>query len=249
MSRSTYTNTVQRAIAWGLETHLPKAILAAMIYSNPNNPFICLTDEELKIIGEMATVNTTWSVRGPRLFCHGFRKDLGCPFEPPYQASVSVIPIIISCRYPVPKRSAMPDSVSAWQRSPVKLYLSLLSGIDSALWRRYVRYGIISTVSYIAQPSEPATGPIRLSRPWNKAAADGTFDFVSQVKGIRTSSGETLKIFYGSVFPHRFMITIWTNPIADGFYFTIGYPNDRRTIDGRAGLMFYVFHIIKHHRQ
>lgn len=38
-----------------LEAHLSKGNIAAMIYSNPNNPaWFCLTDEELKIIGEMA---------------------------------------------------------------------------------------------------------------------------------------------------------------------------------------------------
>lgn len=73
-----------------LETHLSKGNIAAMIYSNPNNPaWFCLTDEELKIIGEMANKYDVIVIEDLAYFAMDFRKDLGCPFEPPYQASVA----------------------------------------------------------------------------------------------------------------------------------------------------------------
>ena len=73
-----------------LETHLSKGNIAVMIYSNPNNPaWFCLTDEELKIIGEMANKYDVIVIEDLAYFAMDFRKDLGCPFEPPYQASVA----------------------------------------------------------------------------------------------------------------------------------------------------------------
>ena len=56
-----------------------------------------------------------------------------------------------------------------------------------------------------------------------KAAADGTFDFVSQVKEYGRRAEKLKKIFTD----HGFTIVYdhdLDQPIADGFYFTIGYP-------------------------
>ena len=39
-----------------LESYLKKGNISAIVYSNPNNPsWICLKEEELRIIGELAT--------------------------------------------------------------------------------------------------------------------------------------------------------------------------------------------------
>ena len=73
-----------------LEEHLSKGNIAAMIYSNPNNPaWFCLTDDELKIIGEMANKYDTIVIEDLAYFAMDFRKELGKPFEAPYQASVA----------------------------------------------------------------------------------------------------------------------------------------------------------------
>ena len=56
-----------------------------------------------------------------------------------------------------------------------------------------------------------------------KAAADGTFDFISEVKEYGRRAERLKKIFtdYGFriVYDHDL-----DEPIADGFYFTIAYP-------------------------
>ena len=73
-----------------LEEHLSKGNIAAMIYSNPNNPaWFCLTDDELKIIGEMTNKYDTIVIEDLAYFAMDFRKELGKPFEAPYQASVA----------------------------------------------------------------------------------------------------------------------------------------------------------------
>ena len=68
-----------------LEAHLSKGNIAAMIYSNPNNPaWFCLTDEELKIIGEMANKYDVIVIEDPPIFVSGFPR----PFRMSFRASL-----------------------------------------------------------------------------------------------------------------------------------------------------------------
>lgn len=73
-----------------LEQYLSKGNIAAMIYSNPNNPaWFCLAEEELKIIGDMANKYDTIVIEDLAYFAMDFRKPLGKPFEAPFQATVA----------------------------------------------------------------------------------------------------------------------------------------------------------------
>ena len=85
---------------------------------------------------------------------------------------------------------------------------------------RSVRY--ISTVSYTPYLPEPATRPIRLSR--HVQGRRGRYVRLCLAsERIRTPSGETKEDFTD----HGFTIVYdhdLDQPIADGFYFTIGYP-------------------------
>ena len=73
-----------------LESYLDKGNICAIVYSNPNNPaWICLREEELKIIGELATQYDVVVMEDLAYFAMDFRKNLSTPFEPPYQATVA----------------------------------------------------------------------------------------------------------------------------------------------------------------
>ena len=73
-----------------LESYLSKGNICAIVYSNPNNPsWICLREEELKVIGELATKYDTIVMEDLAYFAMDFRKDLSKPFEAPYQATVA----------------------------------------------------------------------------------------------------------------------------------------------------------------
>jgi aspartate/methionine/tyrosine aminotransferase len=72
-----------------LEKHLSSGAISCMIYSNPNNPgWFCFREEELRIIGESATEYDVPVIEDLAYFAMDFRKDLGKPFEKPFQASV-----------------------------------------------------------------------------------------------------------------------------------------------------------------
>ncbi len=73
-----------------IESYLSTGRIAAIVYSNPNNPaWICLTEDELRTLGELATRYDTVVIEDLAYLCMDFRKPLGRPFEPPYQATVA----------------------------------------------------------------------------------------------------------------------------------------------------------------
>ena len=78
-----------QALRAKLEEMLSEGDIAAIVYSNPNNPaWICLEESELAIIGELATKYDAIVIEDLAYFCMDFRKDLGHPFEPPYPPTV-----------------------------------------------------------------------------------------------------------------------------------------------------------------
>ena len=73
-----------------LESYLAQGDVAAIVYSNPNNPaWICLTEEELRTVGELASRYDAIVIEDLAYLCMDFRKPLGRPFEAPYQSSVA----------------------------------------------------------------------------------------------------------------------------------------------------------------
>ena len=73
-----------------LKSYLKKGNISAIVYSNPNNPsWICLKEEELRIIGELATRYDVIVLEDLAYFAMDFRQDLSKPFHAPYQPSVA----------------------------------------------------------------------------------------------------------------------------------------------------------------
>ena len=65
--------------------------VAAIIYSNPNNPsWVCLTEDELKSLGELCTKYDVVALEDMAYLCMDFRKNRSVPFEPPYQPTVAM---------------------------------------------------------------------------------------------------------------------------------------------------------------
>ena len=73
-----------------LEEELKDGEVAAIVYSNPNNPaWICLDESELKIIGELATRYDAIVMEDLAYFCMDYRRDLGHPYQPPFVPTVA----------------------------------------------------------------------------------------------------------------------------------------------------------------
>ena len=73
-----------------LERHLQTGRIAGILYSNPNNPtWSCLTDDELRTIGELATQYDAIVLEDLAYLNMDFRDpNRGTPYTAPYQPSV-----------------------------------------------------------------------------------------------------------------------------------------------------------------
>jgi aspartate/methionine/tyrosine aminotransferase len=207
-----------------LESFLSQGRIAAMVYSNPNNPaWICLTDGELQIIGEMATKYDTIVIEDLAYFAMDFRKQgLGTPFEPPYQASVAhytdhyVLHISGSKAFSYAGQRIGVAAIS--DRLYHRVYPGLTQryggGTFGSVYVHRVLYALSSGTSHSAQYALAAMF---------KAASDGTLDFVKEIRAYGDRAARLKRIFT----EHGFRIVYdhdLDEPVADGFYFTIFYP-------------------------
>ncbi|HON18697.1 MAG TPA: pyridoxal phosphate-dependent aminotransferase [Salinivirgaceae bacterium] len=206
-----------------LESYLSKGNINSIIFSNPNNPsWICLTEDELKIIGDLANKYDVVVIEDLAYFGMDFRKDFSKPGQPPYQPSVSHytdnwLMLISSSKvfsYAGQRMAVIVISDKIYNRSyPL---LKERFGVDKfgtcIVYR--ILYSLSSGASHSAQFALAAMF---------KAANEGKFNFVEGVKeyGERARLMKELFTKYGfRIIYDRDM----NEPLADGFYFTIEYP-------------------------
>ena len=206
-----------------LESYLSKGNIAALIYSKPNNPaWFCLTDDELKIIAEMANKYDVIVIEDLAYFAMDFRKNLGTPFQPPYQSTIAhytdnyIMQISGSKAFSYAGQRIGITAISdkLYHREYPGLTQRYGGGTFGTVYIHRVLYALSSGTSHSAQYALAAMF---------KAAADGTFDFVSEIKEYGRRAARIKKIFI----KHGFKIVYdhdLDQPIADGFYFTIAYP-------------------------
>jgi aspartate/methionine/tyrosine aminotransferase len=206
-----------------LESFLSKGNIHSMIYSNPNNPtWVCFTEEELKIIAELADRYDVIVMEDLAYFGMDFRKDLSKPGQPPYQPSVANYTdnyvLFISASkifsYAGQRIAMVVMSDKLYQRNYQAAEERFkIKGFGNAVIYR-VLYALSSGVTHSTQFALAAM---------LKAANDARFNFVETLKeyGDRAHSMKTLftdngfKILYDKDVDQL---------IADGFYFTISYP-------------------------
>lgn len=206
-----------------LEKYLSQGNIAALVYSNPNNPaWFCLTDNELKTIGQIATKYDVIVIEDLAYFAMDFRKDLGTPFQPPFQPSVAhytdhyMLQISGSKAFSYAGQRIGVTAISdkLYHRAYEGLTQRYGSGTFGTVYIHRVLYALSSGTSHSAQYALAAM---------LKAASDGTFNFVNEVKEYGRRAARLKRIFtrYGFkiVYDHDL-----DEPVADGFYFTIGYP-------------------------
>ena len=206
-----------------LEEYLSKGNICAIVYSNPNNPsWICLNEDELKAIGSLATRYDVIVMEDLAYFAMDFRKDLSKPFEPPYQPSVG--------RY-TDNYILLISGSKAFSYAGERIGVTCIS--DRLFHRHYedlaARYEglpfgpVFSTRMLYALSSGTSHSAQFAMAAMLKAATDGTYDFRREVSVYGERARKLKEIFTR----HGFLIVYdkdLDEPVADGFYFTIGYP-------------------------
>lgn len=206
-----------------LESYLQKGDISAIIYSNPNNPsWICLKEDELRIIGELATQYDVIVLEDLAYFGMDFRQDFGKPFQPPYLPTVGhytdyYIMLISGSKafsYAGQRIGVSCISDKLYHRTYEGLTQRYGGGTFGTVFIHRILYALSSGTSHSAQYAMASM---------LKNANDGKYDFLSEVRVY----GERAKRLKEIFMKHGFYL-VYNNdlgePIADGFYFTIGYP-------------------------
>lgn len=206
-----------------LEEFLSKGNINSIIFSNPNNPsWICLTNDELKIIGELANKYDVVVIEDLAYFGMDFRQDFSNPGQPPFQPSVANytnnwIMLISSSKvfsYAGQRMAVMVISDELYHRPYPDLQERF--GADR------LGYAIVYRLLYSLSSGASHSGQHALASMF-KAASDGRFNFVEPVKEY----GERAKIMKKLFTKYGFKIVYGKDldqDLADGFYFTIEYP-------------------------
>ena len=206
-----------------LESYFSKGNIHSVIYSNPNNPsWICFTDNELKIIGELANKYDVVIMEDLAYFAMDFRKDYSHPGQTPYQPSVAkytdnYILFISSSKsfsYAGERIGMMTISNTLFERKFENLKNFYSSDGFGYTMVFGTLYPLSSGTSHSAQYG--LLGVL-------KAANDGEFNFRDEVMIY----GENAKVMKKIFTENGFTIVYDKDedePIADGFYFTFAYP-------------------------
>ena len=213
------------ALRGKLEEMLSDGDVAAIVYSNPNNPaWICLEEQELRIIGELATKYDAIVLEDLAYFCMDFRRDLGHPFEPPYPQTVAHY----TDNY-ILMLSASKIFSYAGQRIAITCVSDkLFERHFPALAERYNDSGIFGQ-TFIASILYMITSGCTASTQYAYAemlrlSTEGKINFVEDTREYARRAEKMKKIFTDNGF-HIVYDHDVTEPVGDGFFFTVGYGN------------------------
>ena len=206
-----------------LEAELRSGRVCSIFYSNPNNPtWACLTDDELKIIAEMADKYDALVVEDHAYLGMDFRKDYSKPFQPPFPPTAAKY----TQRYML-IISASKIFSYAGGRIAIAVFSPRVFKFKTPLLKQ--RYGttdtfggnFVYTYLYCSSSGTVHSTQYALAAMMN-AAVEGKIDFVNDMKEYARRAKRCKEIFR----KHNFYLVYdkdGDEPISDGFFFTMGY--------------------------
>ena len=211
------------ALRGKLEQMLSTGDVAAIVYSNPNNPaWICLEEQELKIIGELATKYDVIVMEDLAYFCMDFRHDLGHPFEPPYPPTVARY----TDNYILMLSSSKIFSYAGQRMALTCISDKLFDRYYPALAERYKDAGVfgqtlIASILYMITSGCTASTQYAYAEML-RLSTEGKINFVEDTREYAIRAERMKKIFTDNGF-HIVYDNDVTQRVGDGFFFTIGY--------------------------
>lgn len=204
-----------------LASFLAVGEICSICYSSPNNPsWINLTEEELQIIGELATKYDTIVIEDLAYFGMDFRQHFGQPGKSPYQPSVANYTdnyiLLLSASKIFSYAGQRIGMYIISEKLRTRHYPNLKNYFGSDLFGQFITYGIL----YVTTAGTSHTAQYALASLL-KAANDGKMDFVKELHPY----AEKAKIMKALFLKYGFYIVYndIDKELADGFYFTVAY--------------------------
>ncbi|MBR4620434.1 MAG: pyridoxal phosphate-dependent aminotransferase [Salinivirgaceae bacterium] len=207
-----------------IESYFKQGNICAVLYSSPNNPsWMCLNDQELEVIGRLATKYDVVVIEDLAYMTMDFRQDFGTPFQPPYVVSVSHYTdnyVMLMSASKIFSYAGQRIAMACISDKLYQRHYQLLKDRYNiprfgAAFGYVFLYTFSSGVSHSAQCAMAAM---------LKAACDGTYKFVADIKEYGDRARKIKEIMER----HGFNVVYDkdnTVDVSDGFFFTIGYKN------------------------
>ncbi len=207
-----------------LEEELCEGDVAAIVYSNPNNPaWISLEEEELQIIGEMATKYDVIVMEDLAYFAMDNRHDLSHPYQEPYVRTVARY----TDNYLLMLSSSKIFSYAGQRMALVCISDRLFDRYFPAFVERYHDSGVfgptfIASIQYMITSGCTATTQYGYAEML-RLSCEGKINFIEDTKEYAIRAKKMKEIFLRNGFTITYPKDV-TEEIGDGFFFSLSYP-------------------------
>lgn len=218
-----------KALEAKLEEILSKGNVTGMLFSNPNNPsWINLTEEELEIIGRMATKYDVIVIEDVAYLGMDFRVDFSHPFQSPFIPTVGKYTdnfILLVSGSKIFSYAGQRIAIAAMSKEVYDRKYDFFTKFYEmpAFGDAYI-FGVLYTAS--SGTSHSAQHALAAMM---EGACEGKLNFVRDTSEYGRRAEIMKKRFLDNGF-HIVYEKDGKRPISDGFFFTVGYGN----LDGKT---------------
>ncbi len=206
-----------------LKSILDTGKISSILYSNPNNPsWICLNEEELSIIGELANTYDVVILEDLAYFGMDFRTDISTPGKPPYQPTVAHYTDNYIILFSASKIFSYAGQRIAMMAVSDKLYNRRYPDLLRYFNSDVLGYTIIYGSLYALSAGAPHSAQIALGTLLREVN-DGHFNPFVPIREYAERAAQMKQLFtrFGFKIVYDKDLDV---PVGDGFYFTISRP-------------------------
>lgn len=212
-----------KALGPKLEEYLSRGNVAAILYSNPNNPaWISFDEDELRTIGRLADRYDVVVLEDLAYFCMDSRTDYGRPGVPPFQPTAARY----TDNYILMMSASKMFSYAGQRLGLACIGEKLFNRCFPALAARYGDSGVFGltysgSILYTIQAGASASVQYGVAAMLD-AACVGSYDFVEETREYARRAAKMKEAFLSNGF-HIVYDRDGDRPIGDGFFFSVGY--------------------------
>lgn len=205
-----------------LESYLQQNDVCSICYSSPNNPtWICLTEQELQTIGELSQKYDTIVIEDLAYFGMDFRQEYGIAGKPPYQPTVAHYTdnyiLLMSASKTFSYAGQRIGMLVMSEKMRTRPYPSLRHYFTADTLGHFIPYGIL----YATTAGTSHTAQYALAKML-QSVNDGQELLLKKLHTYGERAKQMKKAFLDNGF--YLVYDDDQQELADGFYFTIGYP-------------------------